>query len=308
MLFRSKQTDPTASDYTYYEVEKVTVNGEEKTSDVTEGKLNLKDITEDTQVVVEIKPVYHTVNVLKYGNGSVSSSKTMYKYQSYVDISGTPDSGSGIAKVVVDGVTVYPAASASALALDDTNNDVVNYNTVDKTALDMGISSLTDDHTVEVYFTELDTTTNEPTPVPDDVKLYTVTATVNGVTGAAVEGQGKVASGENSTVTWTIPAGYRVTKVTVNGLETVLEGNTITLSDINADQDIQVYVEKTTTPGDTDIPVKPDNHDNHYVVTTEIVGTGGTISGAGTYDEDVESTVVWSVTNDASDEIGRAHV
>ena len=53
----------------------------------------------------------------------------MYKYQSYVDISGTPDSGSGIAKVVVDGVTVYPAASASALALDDTNNDVVNYNT-----------------------------------------------------------------------------------------------------------------------------------------------------------------------------------
>ena len=186
--------------------------------------------------------------------------------------------------------------------MDDTNNDVVNYNTVDKTALAMGISSLTDDHTVEVYFTELDTTTNEPTPVPDDVKLYTVTATVNGVTGAAVEGQGKVASGENSTVTWTIPAGYRVTKVTVNGLETVLEGNTITLSDINADQDIQVYVEKTTTPGDTDIPVKPDNHDNHYVVTTEIVGTGGTISGAGTYDEDVESTVVWSVTNDASDD------
>ena len=298
----NKQTDPTASDYTYYEVEKVTVNGEEKTSDVTEGKLNLKDITEDTQVVVEIKPVYHTVNVLKYGNGSVSSSKTMYKYQSYVDISGTPDSGSGIAKVVVDGVTVYPAASASALALDDTNNDVVNYNTVDKTALAMGISSLTDDHTVEVYFTELDTDTNEPTPVPDDVTLYTVTATVNGVTGAAVEGQGKVAPGENSTVTWTIPAGYRVTKVTVNGLATVLEGNTITLSDINADQDIQVYVEKTTTPGDTDIPVKPDNHDNHYVVTTEIVGTGGTISGAGTYDEDVESTVVWSVTNDASDD------
>ncbi len=62
-------TDPTDPKYSYYEVESVTINGEEVSVDEYEsGSLN-REITEDTEVVVNIKPVLYNVNVYRYGFG-----------------------------------------------------------------------------------------------------------------------------------------------------------------------------------------------------------------------------------------------
>lgn len=86
--------------YTYYEVEEVTVNGEVIDA---EDKYDLGKLTEDTDVVVKVKPVLYDVNIYKYGNGTASASKTLYKGQYYTKIEAAPNSGSYIVKIVVDG-------------------------------------------------------------------------------------------------------------------------------------------------------------------------------------------------------------
>ncbi|MCI8589966.1 MAG: hypothetical protein HFE77_04570, partial [Clostridiales bacterium] len=298
-------TDPTSEDYSYYEVEEITVNGEKKDdSAIADGKVDLTNLTTDTDVVIKIKPVLYNVDVLKFGNGTVSNSKTLYKGQSYDNIVGTPDAGWGIAKIVVDDETKFDitgvpdTASVAAYALTP---EEINYTQSDKDKMDLGISGIESDHIVVVYFTEIPEGTDDPAPAPseddpDAPNIYKVTASINTAPNAVIEGQGLVVEGADRTVTWTVPDGYTLTSVTINGAPVEVTGNEIVLNGINADQNIQVNVEKEAKPNDEKVPVKEDNHDETYTVTTQLVGTGGTISGSGVYDSDVTSTVNWGVT------------
>lgn len=291
-------TDTDNVKYSYYEIKSITVNGE--TRNVEDNTLNLTNITEDTNVVVTIEPVLYNVNVLKYGEGTVSESKTLWKGQSYKNILGTPADGWGIAKIVVDDTTKFDVSNA-AVAANALSDEAVNTKKADKEKLDLDITSISNDHNVTVYFTQIPEESTEtdpdPVPVPDD-KTYNVTVSVLTAPNAAVAGQGPVEENGNRTVSWTVPSGYTITKVTVNDRIVEVTGNEIELSNVTANQNIQVYVEKNSTPNDSDIPVKPDNHDDTYNVTTKIVGTGGTISGEGEYDADVVSNVRWGVTDD----------
>lgn len=97
--------DPDSDDYKYYEITSVTVNGKEV--EISEdNKVDLGKVNEDTRVVVEVKPVLYDVATQKYGDGSISVSKTLYKGQSYIDIKAQPNAGSYLVKLVVDGEEV----------------------------------------------------------------------------------------------------------------------------------------------------------------------------------------------------------
>ena len=294
-------TDPESANYSYYEVKEVTLNDEKISAE--DASVNLTNITEDTDVIVKVEPVLYNIDVLKYGEGTVSASKTLYKGQSYRNIVGTPAEGWGIAKIVVDTETKFDVsgvsgASVNALSLSD---ETVNTTKADKNELDLDITSIAKDHKVIVYFTRLpeDSTEPDPNPVPvPEGKTYNVTASISTAPNATVEGQGIVSENDNRTVAWNVPSGYTVTSVKVNGQKVEVTGNSIELSNITSNQNVEVTVEKNSTPNDSDVPVKPDNHDDVYNVTTKIVGTGGTISGEGEYDASVSSNVTWNVTDD----------
>ena len=101
----------------------VEVNGEEAAG-TDERELELSNIKEDKAVVVTLRPVVFDVAVLAYGPGAASDSRTLFKGQGYVDISGTPDGGAHISYIEVDGLPVFdervPAgALATVAALSD---------------------------------------------------------------------------------------------------------------------------------------------------------------------------------------------
>ena len=101
-------------DYTYYEVEKVVVNGEVREDLKDKTEVTLGQLADDTDVKVYLKPVLFRVEVIKYGNGTVPGSRTVYKYQNYKDLVAEAAEGSAVAKIVVDGETVYEYQAAGS--------------------------------------------------------------------------------------------------------------------------------------------------------------------------------------------------
>lgn len=98
----SKDSD----EYFYYEIEKVEINGiEQEKTDAT--NVNLTAISEDTDVKVYVKPVLHRVTILKYGDGTVSPSKTVYHMADYTGIGAEPAAGWSLARIDVDGENQY---------------------------------------------------------------------------------------------------------------------------------------------------------------------------------------------------------
>ncbi len=302
-------TDPTDPKYSYYEVESVTINGEEVSVDEYEsGSLN-REITEDTEVVVNIKPVLYNVNVYRYGFGKTTESKTYYKAQSYVDLSGEEISGNGytLVKVVVDGVIYYdffnpvtdePETASffsmlrEAISPRADGDDVITVkddNTASKFALD--ISNLNRDHDVEYYFTPNNPETGDPTPAP--AVTHKVTADITNVAGAEIKGQGIVEDNGNATVSWDVPEGYEVEFVTVDGKVMAVEGNSVSLTDITSDKHVVVNLSKTDD-NTTDVPVKGDV-DTQFTVDTGVVGGKGEITPSAKYNEGGSATITWKV-------------
>ena len=97
--------DPGDDSYVCYELEKVVVNGKEIEKDAN-GKLTVPTDA-DQEVEVHVRPVLHTVTIVKYGEGTVSSSKSVYHLGDYRNLKADPDEGSVLAKVVVDGEPVW---------------------------------------------------------------------------------------------------------------------------------------------------------------------------------------------------------
>ena len=97
--------DPGDDSYVCYELEKVVVNGKEIEKDAN-GKLTVPTDA-DQEVEVHVRPVLHTVTIVKYGEGDVSSSKSVYHLGDYRNLKADPAEGSVLAKVVIDGETVW---------------------------------------------------------------------------------------------------------------------------------------------------------------------------------------------------------
>ena len=421
--------NPEADDYTYYEVVDVIVNGESKGKDLAD--VELKNIKKDTDVVVKVAPVFYDIDLYKYGSGTISASKTVYKGQSYLDIQAAPDAGYSISKIVVDGVTVLdtvlkespapaPAPSTAALpdapakapakqpnaalptqpsvepsiepqpeeaaptvqpsaessvapeevapslepeaeesvapveenkgvevlaakagrmaqalaplsapvsqpemivlgasqglmllegdadATTDEYEIVTDLSLVTKADLDlkdanattfkMAVNGAIEDHEVKVFFTknvELPDGTNTPTPAPKEDTLRKVEATIQGGPGQITEGQGYYNVGEDGEVSWTVPNGYTVSSISVNGTVVATSGNSWSFKDIQEDKKVVVTLKKD---GATNDPLPPSYKVQTFQIETELRGGAGTITNTATLREGVKKTISWQVT------------
>lgn len=136
-----RDSDPDSPNYVYYDIESVTINGQEAVlkDGSTTGSIDpsqLTNLTEDSHIVVKAKPVAYSVNVVKYGNGTVDTSKLLFKGQNKTGIFAKAamegsKQVSKIRKVVIDGEVAYEepetisaiaqtegAAAAEALSVD----------------------------------------------------------------------------------------------------------------------------------------------------------------------------------------------
>ena len=124
--YHKNDKDKSENGYVCYELEKVMVNGQPvpKEQVLTDnGTIKVAtDANKDIEVVV--KPVRHTVTITKYGQGSVSPTKSVYHLDDYTNLGATPDSGWILTKVDIDGNQIFKysfideAASAMQALVD----------------------------------------------------------------------------------------------------------------------------------------------------------------------------------------------
>ncbi|MGI6094374.1 MAG: InlB B-repeat-containing protein [Lachnospiraceae bacterium] len=391
----SNSSDPTASDYTYYEVVDVTVNGESKGSELSD--VVLKNLTEDAEVVVKVAPVFYDIDLYKYGSGTISSSKTVYKGQSYMNINAAPEAGYSITKIVVDGTQVLytewvPDVKQASLPTEETvetnetaetsvpedipttdaegledasldnelsvennmlpqaeegnpeENDAVpqaeegnpeengvqteevnthvkgdtpqaseteetgsyqvrtdlsavtkedlNLKNASATSFMMEVDRTREDHVVEVFFTK-NNEDGSVIPAPEKEDLFKVSAVVQGGPGEIAEGQGYYDANSDGTVRWSVPTGYTLESVTVNGKPVEVSGNAWNFEGINENKDVVVTLKKT---GATNDPITPNYRAKTYNIETELVGGAGTITNSTTIAEGNTKEVKWEVT------------
>lgn len=79
-------------------------------------------------------------------------------------------------------------------------------------------------------------------PTPEGADLHTLTATLTGGPGT-ITGSGSVAAGDDAVVRWTVPEGYRVKSLTVDGAEQDVAAREWGFSAIDADHSVAVVLE-----------------------------------------------------------------
>ena len=304
--------NPEDSNYASYEVDKVVVNGKVVVPD-EENRIYFDSINADTEVEVYLTPILYDVDIYKFGNGEVSVSKKLYKGQHYKKIEATPNSGCKIAKVVIDGEEQPIGGSMSRMSFkalsDESSAPEKEVRVVSEQNFEMGVNNISEDHEVEVYFTGSGDTDPDGSggtkpdekpdgsgdTIPEPDSLYKVNAEIIGGPGS-VTGQGFVQPGGEANVVWDIPDGYIVKSVTVNGVETSFGDSSILLEAINANKEVEIYVEKSA-PGD-EVTDGGNFHVDVHTITTEIRGGSGEITSGATIAQGGHYNVEWSVDVD----------
>ncbi len=158
----------------------------------------------DIDVTIVVKDLFNVITSVPGGNGTITPSKIGVLEGSKVKITFTPNTGYMIDKVLVNGT--------------------------EKT----------------VTGNEIEITVNEYKEVEVSYKKIPFTITVENVEGATVDPDGTVtvSYGDNKNFTITANSGYKLIKVLVNGTEKTLDGNTLKLTNITANMNIKVVVEK----------------------------------------------------------------
>ena len=158
----------------------------------------------DIDVTVVVKDLFNVITSVPGGNGTITPSKIDVLEGSKVKITFTPNTGYMIDKVLVNGT--------------------------EKT----------------VTGNEIEITVNEYKEVEVSYKKIPFTITVEDVEGATVDPSGVVTVnyGDNKDFKITANTGYRLIKVLVNGEEKPLDGNLLKLTNITANMNIKIVVEK----------------------------------------------------------------
>ena len=158
----------------------------------------------DIDVTVVVKDLFDVITSVPGGNGTITPSKIGVLEGNKVKITFTPNTGYMIDKVLVNGT-----------------EQTVTGN-------------------------EIEITVNEYKEVEVSYKKIPFTITVENVEGATVDPGGVVTVnyGDNKNFTITANWGYKLIKVLVNGTEKTLDGNTLKLTNITANMNIKVVVEK----------------------------------------------------------------
>ena len=158
----------------------------------------------DIDVTVVVKDLFNVITSVPGGNGTITPSKIDVLEGSKVKITFTPNTGYMIDKVLVNGT--------------------------EKT----------------VTGNEIEITVNEYKEVEVSYKKIPFTITVEDVEGATIDPSGVVTVnyGDNKDFKITANTGYRLIKVLVNGEEKPLDGNLLKLTNITANMNIKIVVEK----------------------------------------------------------------
>ena len=283
--------NPDDPDYAVYEVEKVEVNGTQWTGSGNE--IDFSHLEKDQDVKVYVKPVVYQVTTLAYGNGTVSSSKTLYKNQSYLNILGTPNAGNEVKKLVIDGaeqpisdINTRMRARFMALAANETEVDAAL-----TTGTDVNINAISQDHVIEVYFAA------SGASLPDEGDLIRVTAEIIGGTGS-VSGSGIFAKGSDDTVSWIVDSKYEVQDVKVNGSSVSFSGNQIDLSNLQTDTKVEIIVAPAELSKNDETPDGGTNQPNRpsYNISTEIIGGPGDITSGARVEKGESFEVEWEIS------------
>ncbi|WP_296010983.1 InlB B-repeat-containing protein [uncultured Adlercreutzia sp.] len=119
-----------------------------------------------------------------------------------------------------------------------------------------------------------------------------------------------VEAGQPASTSWTVPAGYSVSQVLVNGEEVSPKDTSWTTDALNGDVTVEVVLKKngakTESYQEGDEPRATEK--NHYEVRTGLQGGEGSISGAGTYNPKVGAKVTWSVKDPATTKVYQVYV
>ena len=158
----------------------------------------------DIEISVVVKNKFVLSGVVNGGNGTISVSSLEVLEGKKAEVIFTPDEGYMIDKVLVEGTEVEVTGNKLELTMDGHKLVVVSY------------------------------------------KKIPFTVTVEDVEGATVDPSGIVTVnyGDNKNFTITANSGYKLIKVLVNGTEKTLDGNTLKLTNITANMNIKVVVEK----------------------------------------------------------------
>ena len=158
----------------------------------------------DIEISVVVKNKFVLSGVVNGGNGTISVSSLEVLEGKKAEVIFTPDEGYMIDKVLVEGTEVEVTGNKLELTMDGHKLVVVSY------------------------------------------KKIPFIVTVEDVEGATVDPSGVVTVnyGDNKNFTITANSGYKLIKVLVNGTEKTLDGNTLKLTNITANMNIKVVVEK----------------------------------------------------------------
>ena len=158
----------------------------------------------DIEISVVVKNKFVLSGVVNGGNGTISVSSLEVLEGKKAEVIFTPDEGYMIDKVLVEGTEAEVTGNQLELTMDGHKLVVVSY------------------------------------------KKIPFTVTVEDVEGATVDPSGVVTVnyGDNKNFTITANSGYKLIKVLVNGTEKTLDGNTLKLTNITANMNIKVVVEK----------------------------------------------------------------
>ncbi len=319
----SNDADPTSDDYTYYEVEKVTINGNEV--DVKDlNSVDLGSLTEDTDVIVEVKPVLYDVNIYKYGNGTASASKTLYKGQYYTKIEATPNANSYIIKIVVDGEELEVNGLDEILIQEDVVEPETSENTeedpsqVNELPVDSEETQPEESMTPEESNAQVSEEVNED-PVQGDEPEADESSTEPEVTETLPE-----VSEENSVENTESESSEEVASANIFGLLTVYAedaveeslintktttGFNMAVQNISMNHEIEVYFADQKKDEDGNPVTDPDTGkpviDTLPETTFKVKGSikdinnpdqsvAGTVEGKGLFKEGEETTVSWS--------------
>ena len=309
-------TDPEDPTYAVYEVEKIEVNGVEAAgSDDTH--LTLDNIKENKNVVVTMKPVIYNVSILTYGNGTASPSASFYKGQRYAAINATPNGGSHISYIEVDGVKQFDERDVQNGASGQSVSSVLSQSIT--TALDASLTKAgvvsADKPADNAVASETGNATNAATdPVIDSATKgdsvegaasdeSASDAAITSNENSASESSGEVASSENdasdvetqatSLVTATAEAAAAVYAPENTNIKAA---NTQTL-DMDFEGIAKPHVVKVYfAEGANQVnPEEIQNKGNVVTIIPGIEGGPGQIIGGGVVDKDDPGTITWTL-------------
>ncbi|MCI8589335.1 MAG: InlB B-repeat-containing protein [Clostridiales bacterium] len=214
-------------------------------------------LQDDTVVYAIWQINQYNVSIVKNGRGTISGTGT-YNYGDTAKVTWQPEDGWYTNQVIVDGVIRDDLLDANEFIFD----------------------KVEDDHTVYVEFG------TEKKVVKEDHYQITTTRT-GGDSTCSVSNSLSVKSGEDATITWSCGAGYKVTKVLVDGvLVDTAQNGSYTFQGIKRDHNVEVVFESQKDP---DIAHAVDGY---ATVTTSKQGAG-TVSPSSSVQNNGSYTVNW---------------